>query len=415
MTPIVIWLAGTDASALVSRPGTFIAALGKACALAGTALFLFNPFLSARERISEFILRGLDNAVRLHRLNGKVSFYLILLHPILIAVGRMLNGRAITAVWNWTSPLILVGLFALICFTTLVGISIYAHIKHQRWIIIHRLFGWLIPIFLLHAFLARSQMVNNEVLLIYMLAIAAVGFSSFLYRSVLHKYVARLHKYEVKEVLRINDTVTEIVLAPKHGKMNFRAGQYGFVSFESPKIDREDHPFSFSNADNGPYVRFAIKSLGDDTRSFHTIEPGSTAWIDGPYGSFSFESILNHKQVWIAGGIGITPFLSMARSFSGPGRYDIRFFYGAESLDDAVFLQEFMDIARHLPENFDTKIVNKKTSGFVTVDLLQKSLGDLKEYDYLICGPPGMMRALLEQLQKAGVPKSQIHIEAFSM
>jgi ferredoxin-NADP reductase len=95
--------------------------------------------------------------------------------------------------------------------------------------------------------------------------------------------------------------------------------------------------------------------------------------------------------------------------------YDIRFFYGSESLDDAVFLEEFIDISRILPKNFSTTVVSKDTHGFVNVELLKKSIDNISEYDYMICGPPGMMKILEKQLTEAGVPADKIHYEDFSI
>jgi predicted ferric reductase len=216
-------------------------------------------------------------------------------------------------------------------------------------------------------------------------------------------------------VNRFTGTVTEIVLKPLGVPIVYAPGQFAFLRFEAEGIDSEAHPYSFSNANNGPYARFTVKALGDDTAALQNLECGAKAFLEGPYGDFSYRNLSNRKQVWIAGGVGITPFLSMGRSLAGSNKYDIRFFYGTESLEDAVFLGEFLDITRHLPDNFNTKVVSKDVEGFVTLDLLKESLGNLGDFDYMICGPQVMMRLLEEQLLSAGVQPRQIHIEAFSM
>jgi predicted ferric reductase len=145
------------------------------------------------------------------------------------------------------------------------------------------------------------------------------------------------------------------------------------------------------------------------------LTAGSNVLVEGPYGQFSYKTVRRNRQVWIAGGIGITPFLSMARSFGGDKQYDIHFFYGTNTLDDAVFLQEFLDITRHLPDNFKTTVISRDVSGFVTVPLLQKSLDDLSGYDYLMCGPPIMIEKLREQLIEARVSEEDIYTESFEL
>lgn len=415
IVPVVLWLADTGFSTIFASPGVLVASGGKAAALSGIALYSIMPLLSMRHRIVNGLFGGIDKAYSLHGSGGKVSFYLILLHPLLLGLGRWIGGTSIGVIWDWSSLLVLSGIMAFIVLIFVTFVSIYAHIKHQNWVWVHRLFGWLVPVFLAHALLARGQIVQNTQLFVYILGVALIGFSAFMYRSVFSKYLIKRYRYIVSEVNQFTDKIVEVVLQPTGVPIAFNPGQFAYVAFESSVIDGEAHPFSFSNSNNGPYVRFTIKTLGDDTAKIQHIEQGAKALLEGPYGRFSYKNIKNSKQVWIAGGIGITPFLSMARSFSGKKKYDIHFFYGTESLDEAVFLQEFIDITRIMPENFRTSVVSKETSGFVTIDLLKKSLSTLREYDYMICGPPGMMKALSMQLKEAGVADDQIHIEAFSM
>ena len=413
--PILLWLRSFGLEAVFASFGVFIASLGKAVALAGITLFCLNPVLSMRNKAVTALFGGIENTYKLHKHSGKISFLLITMHPFLLGIGRLLQGKDFTEIWNWASALLITGYFALLLLCGITAVSIYAHIKHQHWILIHRLYGWLIPLYFIHTLLAQSQMTKIASLFIYSFLIGIIGFSAFLYRSVLAKYLVKKHTYIIADVNNVSDNVVELTLKPTNIPMPFQAGQFEYVTFDAPGINSEPHPFSFSNANNGPYVRFAIKDLGDDTKNIQKIKPGSKVYLEGPYGNFSFRNINNHKQVWIAGGIGITPFLSMARSFSGKKHYDIRFFYGTESIAEAVFLHEFIDITRHLPENFDTKVVAKNLTGFVTIELLQSALGDIKEYDYLICGPPAMMSSLTSELIQAGVDAEAIHAENFSM
>jgi predicted ferric reductase len=413
--PIFFWLADFGVSNTLTTFGTFIASMGKAVAIVGMTLYLINPILSMRHHKIESWMGGLDKVTRLHIQIGKVSFWLIMLHPVLLGIGRFINGRGFTLIWDWSSLVIVLGIIALIGLIAATSISIYAHLKHQNWIQIHRVFGWLIPLFFAHGLLARAQITKIPLLFIFFTVLGLMSFAAFLYRSVWWKYLVKRFTYEVAEVHRLNETIAEVVLKPKGIAMHFTAGQFAFVSFEADGIDPEPHPFSFSNAHNGPYVRFTIKALGDDTKQIQLLKAGTKAYLEGPYGRFNYRTIPNRAQVWIAGGIGITPFLSMARSFAGPDNYDIRFFYGTESLDEAVFLTEFLDITRTLPANFHTSVVAKNISGFVTIDMLKRSLGSLGVFDYMICGPPMMMQTLRSQLIAEGVPDSQIHFESFSM
>lgn len=415
LIPLVLWLVYVGIQSVTSSPSVTIASLGKATALSGLSLYLLNPILSMRLGLVEKALGGLDRLYSVHKTNGKLVFFLILIHPFALGLGRILGPLSFTTIWDWWSLLVLSGLLGIASLAALTGISIYSHIRHQNWISIHKWFGWLIPLFILHGLLADGVIMQSTPLLVYFAILSSLGFSAFLYRSVLSKYFIKRHRYEVAEINQFSDTVVEIVLKPKSVPIVFQPGQFAFVSFEQKGIDDEAHPYSFSNAPNGPYVRFTVKALGDDTSMLKTLKKGARAYLEGPYGSFDYRKVKNHKQVWIAGGVGITPFLSMARSFSGRSKYDIKFFYGTETLTEAVFLQEFIDIMRHVPESFRTQVVAKNLSGFITLDLLRDSLENLEDYDYMICGPPAMMNALTKQLTEAGIAPEKIHFEAFAM
>lgn len=415
LIPVLIWVSVDGVRSILGTPGVAVASLGKATALMGAALYLFLPVLSMRYDFITRLFGGINRAHKLHLYGGKISFFLITAHPIFLGIGRLMLGSSLSTIWDWTSLLLLSGIVAFVIFAATVAMSIYSHIKHQRWLVVHHLFGWLIPLFFLHGLLADNKLLNIKGLFWYYTLLGIVGFAAFLYRSVFARYFMRRFSYEVCEVNHLSDSVIEVVLKPTAIPISFEPGQFAYISFVFPGIDPEAHPFSFSNSNNGPYVRFTIKNLGDDTARLRDVTPGTQAFIEGPYGNFSYKNTKNMNQIWIAGGIGITPFLSMARSFSGHKEYDIRFYYGTESFEEAVFLQEFIDITRHLPENFHTTVVSKQVSGFVTAEFLKGSLGKLEIFDYFICGPPGMMKSLVSQLTGAGVPIEQIHIESFSM
>lgn len=412
--PIFIWLDSFGFSNATATFGITIASLGKAVALCGTTLYCLNPIFSARFSFVENLLGGLDKVNKTHARSGKLAFWLIILHPIFLGLGRFLKGTPFSRIWDWSSLVIFLGIVAFFALIFVTAASIYAHISHQSWIWVHRLFGWLIALFFLHGLLARGQIVKIPLLFAFFIMVGLAGFLAFLYRSVFWKKYIKRFPYEIAEINRLNSSVAELVLHTDGEKMHYEAGQFAFVSFDAIGVDPEPHPFSFSSTDNGPYIRFTIKALGNDTKRFLELQPGTAVLLEGPYGQFSYKRVQNHSQVWIAGGIGITPFLSMARSFSGKDTYDIRFFYGTDSLNEAVFLHEFINIARHLPDNFSTSVVAKNYSGFVTIEMLKNAMKDLKKFDYLICGPPVMSKQLSRQLRKAGVPDSQIHFESFS-
>lgn len=414
VVPVVIWLVATGVGTHFSTAGNILKSIGKACAFMGFAAYCLQPVLSMRFFIVEKLFGGLDSVYLLHKQAGKLAFYLICIHPILLAAGGLLNGVGFLGIWNWESASVLIGVFALVCLILLTGFTVYVHTKHQKWVYVHRLFGWLLPVIVLHALLANAQITHIIPLYIYMLLLAEIGFVSFLIRSVFGIFIHR-YRYVVAEVLTVTPAVTELVLKPTGIPMNYTPGQFAYLTLKSKVVDSEPHPYSFTTANNGPYIRFAIKNLGDDSAKMKYITPGTPALLEGPYGTFSLHNSKRAQQIWIAGGVGITPFLAMARSLKPGDKHHIHLFYAADKLDDAVFMRELIAIRKMLPDNFEFNLVNKQWSGFVTADVVGKSIKNFAEADYFICGPPGMTAALKKGLTAKGVSEEHIFNENFSV
>jgi predicted ferric reductase len=382
--PIVLWLWHADLAQITDTPGNLLSALGKTTALCGLVLYSLVPLLSMRHKFIVFIFGGIIKSYKLHKQSSKVAFGLILAHPLLLGSGRVMNGQDVTRVWNWAGLMVATGLIGFFGMLTIIGFSVYASVRHQKWIRVHKLLGWIIVIIYVHALLANAQVVNNRPLFIYTMTIGILGFTAFLYRSIVGDFLIKKFRYEIVEVFHVTANVTELVMKPTGIPITYISGQFAYASFISEVVDKESHPFSFTTANNGPYVRFAIKNLGDDTAKMKNLTSGTKVLLEGPFGNFSFRNTKNKQQVWIAGGVGITPFISMARSLSYDNDYKIHLFYAADKLADAVFLRELIEIRKDLAGTFEVTIVNRNLSGYVTSDMIQQEIKNLKEFDYFV-------------------------------
>ena len=118
------------------------------------------------------------------------------------------------------------------------------------------------------------------------------------------------------------------------------------------------------------------------------------------------------RQIWLAGGIGVTPFLSLARSLPDEGGPSVDLYYGVEHEEEAHFLDELREIAARRGD-FRVVVVPRDRDGFLTAERLVEELGDLSRTDVLICGPPAMIHNLRAQLHAVGVPDARIDAEEF--
>jgi len=232
--------------------------------------------------------------------------------------------------------------------------------------------------------------------------------------------------YRVQEVRpEAGDAVTLVLEPDGHeGIRRFKPGQFAWLTVGSHPFLLREHPFSIASAPEAlPQVCFGIKALGDFTSRLRDIAPGETAYLDGPYGVFSVDSFPDAAgYVFIVGGIGVTPALSMLRSLAARGdRRPLWLFYGNNTLDDVIYGEEIEGLARRL----DLRVIHvvkeppeawEGESGFLDGDILARHLTDDKGgLVFFLCGPPPMTEAAREALLHLGVGADRIRAEVFEL
>jgi predicted ferric reductase len=299
---------------------------------------------------------------------------------------------------------------------------------------VQRSFGIVFLLGSYHA-LTTDSAAGSGALTAYLATAATAGLAAFAYRSVVGRRLVRRRPYRVVRVSRLDDSVTEIVMEPLGKPLVYEPGQFLFVGFRSLalrdqlnpfelSVERQVlsvrpgesvhqfHPFSITSAPDEPMVRITVKALGDYTRALRQLEAGADAVVEGPYGSFTHRG-LGSRQVWAAGGIGVTPFLSMARSLREDDDLAVDFYYCVEHGDEAHFLDELRAIEARR-DGFTVTVVPRDREGFLTGARLARGHGALGSSDVLVCGPPGMIESLRSQLATEGLPPEQFHAEEFS-
>jgi len=147
-------------------------------------------------------------------------------------------------------------------------------------------------------------------------AVAAVGTAAYVYRELFFRFFSRRWQYDysVKAINRLDPRALEVMLAPTARLLPFVAGQFVFVHFGG-SAEWERHPFTVSSAPQERDLRLSIEALGDYTQHLSdTLQPGAPAIVSIAFGLFDYRQG-TREQVWIAGGIGITPFRSWIRAF----------------------------------------------------------------------------------------------------
>lgn len=204
----------------------------------------------------------------------------------------------------------------------------------------------------------------------------------------------------------------EITVTPEGKWRGHQSGQFAFITL---KTNKEPHPFTISSSwdENDPKITFTIKSLGHYTRKLKdNVNSGDQITIEGPYGRFNFED-QNQRQIWVAGGIGVTPFLSRLE-YLAKNKTDkpIDFFFLARDVDAQLMerIEKLSCEAGITLHNF----ASNQNSRFSCAELRAKAPDWIKSSIWF-CGPKGLGSMVHQDLCKNGLPKSNFHREIFEI
>ena len=283
---------------------------------------------------------------------------------------------------------------------------------YDRWRQLHRLTGLFVAAGFVHGLLDGSPFPKSPVLRWSYVVIGGIGLAFYVYRELLARFFRSLHDYEVDTIGPAGPGLVEISLRPLGRAMSFVPGQFALVYIEA-KDGWHRHPFTIASAPAEGIVRFTIKALGDYTSSLdQLLEPGMPAVIGGPHGRFDHAKG-THDQVWIAGGVGVAPFLSWMRALSDyppPGRVDL---YYAFTGGPAPFGDELAAIgATH--DNVRVHLVDSAVDGRLSADrIVAEATAEPAKLSVFLCGPESMLRDLQKGLRLRGVRSRNVHREYF--
>jgi predicted ferric reductase len=207
--------------------------------------------------------------------------------------------------------------------------------------------------------------------------------------------------YTITGIEQTGDALA-VSLAPVGRPVRAAPGQFGIFSFTGAG-QPEPHPFSFSQIGTNGTLRVTVKALGDFTTHLpNALNTGQQVQVQGPFGRFRMAA--RTPQVWVAGGIGITPFLTWAQAL-GAAAPDVHLFYCVTSRAGAPHLTEIKALAAAKP-NLHLHVIASGEGGRVGA----VTLGSAK---VSFCGPAGLRRTLQVGLRRYGVTPRRFQFEAF--
>ncbi len=366
--PIFFWIATKSINTRFVSSTATLTSLGQITGLVGMAMFAIVLILSGRFKFLEDYFGGLNKIYLAHHLFGGVAFVLMLFHPLFLAGKYLFVSTKSAALFllpssDWPVNFGIFGLLFLIIFLV---ITFFIKLPYEKWKLSHKFLGFAFFLVGLHSFLIPSDISRSLPLRIYILSIAGIGLLVYVYRTILGFILVKKFTYVVQDIKYLDEKVVEIELSPQDKTLHFKPGQFAFVSFQSQDIGFETHPFSFTSSPFDRNLKIAVKNLGDFTAKLKNLKSGTIAKIEGPFGRFLSQNFKD--QIWIAGGIGITPFLSMARTLKERGGKTLFIFFISRPMR---MKQYFLKSFQKLPATL--KILEYSHFILIFKDLLTRS------------------------------------------
>lgn len=389
--------------------------LGKGLVLVAFPILALQPILAARlKRLDRQF--GLDIIYVLHKTMGMAAGTLLICSIVFLIAGSV---RPMPWFWIAGAVLVLVMVLSALLYREL-GLS------YESWRILHNVLfiTTFIAVFAQVWSVAIDMGSLPTEIIVAALVIAAV--TAYLFHKFIGPSRRRRHLYRVVSVTSETRNVWTLTFKPPEGAVRFEflPGQFQFLTFGAGR--GEEHPFTISSSPTGDgYHAATIKESGDFTRTIATIQPGDLIAVQAPFGRFSYA--LHPKErnlVFIAGGIGITPFMSMLRHMreSATDR-DVLLLYANNTEKDIAFRSELDAIALQTPPRLLIIHVLSRAGeawrgeqGHIDRAMIEKKItGDLGSRTFYLCGPPPMMTAIIATLFDLGIPSHRIRSERFAL
>lgn len=408
--PSAVWLSASPLN--VHSTSGFAYSLGQYFGVLGFTLFTLALLLSMRLPIFERIFGNLAMSYRFHQWCGTIAAILLILHPLLLAVPVALYfpNTLFAFFVPYNNLFRSLGVLALITLIIVMIATFFVSLSYHTWKKIHRYMGLAFLLGAIHGFFIDGSIAFTPLARVLVGLFGILGIIAICYRMLFNKYFVPRVAFTL-ERLEVLGAVIKLVLKPVKKSLAFRAGQFAYLTIHDPNIV-DEHPFSIvSKESTTAELVFMAKMLGDDTNKFGSLQPGTKIDVEGPFGNFSY-ALGGKRQLWIGGGIGITPFLSLAASL--PPGYTVDLYYSVKTAGEEVGNSILNEAAKYYP-GLKVHVWITADMGYCTVDALIKDGIDLLNiHDVLICGPGPMMTALQNDFTKHGVKPGHIHTEKFA-
>jgi len=392
--------------------------------VASFALMSLIMLLAVRPVWLEKPLDGLDRMYRAHKWAGILAIVLGLLHyllelggPLLARfIGRPVKGpRVETFLDVFRGSAKELGEWSAWLLGAMLVITLWQRFPYHLWRYVHKTLAVVYLVLAFHAVVLAPAGYWTQPIGWLVAFCALLGSLCALWSLTGQIGRRRTHEGIVVAVERPGERMLEVT-CKLQGRWQHRAGQFAFLTCN--RLEGQ-HPFTISSGDQGKgEVRFSIKALGDYTQRLQdSLKVGDPVKVEGPYGRFDFRRDKGERQVWIAGGIGITPFLAWLESLQGRPQDcpEVTLLYCVRSPSDAIYAGRLRELCTDLPR-IDLRVHYSESEGHLQAADLGLQPGAQGRWPSVwFCGPQALAELLRRDLRRQGMPSGRFHQEAFQM
>jgi ferredoxin-NADP reductase len=202
--------------------------------------------------------------------------------------------------------------------------------------------------------------------------------------------------------------------------LDFEPGMFIMLYYKANTPDEIGRAYSIASAPGSEIIELFISMVhGRLTSKLEEAKVGDIYHISGPYGQFKFNPSANKKVLFIAGGTGISPFMSMLRFIKSRGlQIDVSLLYSVRYPYEIIRRSELEELEKSIGAKIVVTVTRPQPgdnwngeTGHINEDMVRRRVPDFMERDPYICGPPAFSNAMKQVLKNIGIEESKIRAE----
>jgi ferredoxin-NADP reductase/DMSO/TMAO reductase YedYZ heme-binding membrane subunit len=363
---------------------------------------------------------GASRLARWHALGGQYAISLVAAHVLLITWGYAVTAhitvtaQAVTLLERY--PDILPATAGALL---LAGVGIVSaraarrRLRYEAWYYLHLCTYLAVALGFSHQLSNGAEFIGNSAARVAWTAMyAGVAAAVAWFRFITPARQAARHRLRVAAIRWEAPGVVSVLIAGRRlDRLRAEPGQFFRWRFLARGLWWTSTPYSLSAPPGDDVLRITVKAAGDHSRALFGLRKGTRVISEGPYGAMTPAAQISRKVLLIAGGAGITAVRALFEALPG----ELTLIYRATSPGDIVFREELEQIAGHRGARlwFVTGSRARLAADPLSAAQLRRHIPDLARHDAYVCGPPGMARAVIRELRRAGVRRGRIHHESF--